>query len=187
MALALLDNRDSFTWNLVQALAGLGQEVRVLERATATLADFQELAPERIVVGPGPGHPRDATLSQALFAAFPGTPMLGVCLGHQALALAAGATIGGSPELAHGRPVEVLHHDAGIFRGLPSPFEAGRYHSLCVVEDGLPPELEVTARSPLGEVLALRHRAHPHVSVQFHPESILCDQGPALLANFLGL
>ena len=138
MPLALLDNRDSFTWNLVQALAGLGQEVRVLERETATLMDFQGLRPERIVVGPGPGHPCDADLARALFEAFPTTPMLGVCLGHQALALAAGAVIGGSPELAHGRPVEVVHAGQGLFRGLPSPFAAGRYHSLCVLEDDLP-------------------------------------------------
>ena len=186
MPLALVDNRDSFTWNLVQLLWTLDQEVVVLERSRATLDDLRELAPERIVVGPGPGHAREAELSLAIFEAFEETPVLGVCLGHQALALAAGARITSAPELAHGRPVEVHHAGQGLFRGLTTPFRAGRYHSLTVAPEELPPELEITARSAIGEVLGLAHTRRPHLGVQFHPESILSELGSALVANFLG-
>ncbi len=187
MVLALLDNRDSFTWNLVQLLGELGAEVHVLERERHGLADLLALSPSRVLVGPGPGHPRDAGLSRSIFDALPDLPVLGVCLGHQALAVGLGATIGTTPELAHGRPVEVLHQGTGLFAGLPSPFEAGRYHSLTVVECSLPAELEVTARSAAGEVLAIAHRTRPHLGVQFHPESILCPEGRRLLGNFLAL
>ena len=187
MVLALVDNRDSFTWNLVQACAALGAEVRVLERARHGLADLLALDPARVLVGPGPGHPRDADLALAIFAALPDRPVLGVCLGHQALGLGLGAEVATTPELAHGRPVEVHHDGTGLFAGLPAPFPAGRYHSLTLVEASLPAELAVTARSPAGEVLAVAHRTRPHLGVQFHPESILCPDGPRLLANFLAL
>jgi anthranilate synthase/aminodeoxychorismate synthase-like glutamine amidotransferase len=183
--LAFLDNRDSFTWNLVQGLRSLGETIRVLESGRVNLADFEALSPNRILIGPGPGHPRDAELSLALFEAFPRTPILGVCLGHQALAVAAGGTIGRTPELAHGRPIEVHHHAEGLFQGLPTPVPMGRYHSLTVLEEGLPEELEITARSPIGEVLSIAHKSRPHFGVQFHPESILSEHGQLLLANFL--
>jgi len=185
MPLALLDNRDSFTWNLVQLLGELGAEVVVLERERHELDDVLALEPTAVVVGPGPGHPADADLSRAIFQALPTVPVLGVCLGHQALALGLGAEIATTPELAHGRPVEALHDGTGLFAGLPSPFVAGRYHSLTVVEATLPEELEVTARSAVGEVLGIAHRTRPHLGVQFHPESILCPEGRTLLANFL--
>jgi anthranilate synthase/aminodeoxychorismate synthase-like glutamine amidotransferase len=183
--LALLDNHDSFTWNLVQGFQTVGCEVRVFEAATATFQDFAELAPSHIVVGPGPGHPKDATLSMELFEAFPGLPMLGVCLGHQALALGAGAKITGTPELAHGQPIDVLHKGGDLFHGLDNPVPMGRYHSLTVSAEGLPSCLEVTATSRKGEVMGITHRERPHLGVQFHPESILSGGGLTLFRNFL--
>ena len=184
MRLAIVDNRDSFIWNLLHLAAGLGAEVRLFEAELTSVDDLRSYRPESLLIGPGPGHPSQARLSLALFEAFADLPILGVCLGHQALALARGATITSSPELAHGRPVEVVHTGRGLFAGLPSPFRAGRYHSLAVAEAGLPACLEVTARSLRGEVLALRDRERPHVGVQFHPESHLAECGAALLANF---
>ncbi len=185
MRLAFLDNRDSFTWNLVQDLKTLGADVHVFERNHANLGDFRSLAPTHILIGPGPGHPRDAGPSAALYEAFAQTPILGVCLGHQALALAAGAAIGETPELAHGRPVEVHHDGTGLFHNLPSPVEMGRYHSLTVLEADLPAALTITAKSKAGEVLAIAHKTRPHYGVQFHPESILSGSGRQLLSNFL--
>ena len=185
--LALLDNRDSFTWNLVQGLEALGVDVRVFEARMATLRDFERMQADHILVGPGPGHPKDARLSQDLFAALTRTPMLGVCLGHQALALGAGAATCGAPELAHGQPIDVLHDGTGLFRGIESPAPMGRYHSLTVAPESMPDCLRVTATSPCGEVLAIAHRARPHFGVQFHPESILSEGGQVLLQNFLEL
>ena len=187
MRLAIVDNRDSFIWNLVHLAAGLGVEVELFEARTTTLADLRRNRPEALLVGPGPGHPAQAGLSLELFDAFPGLPILGVCLGHQALAVARGARITRSPELAHGRPVEVVHDGSGLFAGLPSPFLAGRYHSLSVADEGLPANLEVLARSPLGEILAMADRERPHFGVQFHPESQLAENGAELLGNFLAL
>lgn len=183
--LALLDNRDSFTWNLVQGLQALGAKVRVFGAGTASLQDFTELNADRILVGPGPGHPRDAKLSLELFQALPHTPILGVCLGHQALALDAGATICGTPELAHGQPIAVHHTGTGLFRGLKASVHMGRYHSLTVAPDSIPKNLHITATSSRGEVLAIAHKTRPHSGVQFHPESILSEDGQALLRNFL--
>ena len=185
--LALIDNRDSFTWNLVQGLEALGMEVRVFEAGTATFRDFTELQASHILVGPGPGHPREAKLSLELFNGLPSTPILGVCLGHQALALAAGAAICGTPELAHGQPIGVHHNGTGLFRGLETPVHMGRYHSLTVARESVPTRLQITATSNQGEVLAIAHRTRPHYGVQFHPESILSEGGQGLLLNFLEL
>ncbi|MFT4709089.1 MAG: anthranilate synthase component 2 [Bacteroidia bacterium] len=185
--LALLDNRDSFTWNLVQGLEALGTEVRVFEANAATFQDFAQLQADHILVGPGPGHPKDAKLSIELFEALSSTPILGVCLGHQALAFSAGAAICEAPELAHGQPIGVQHNRTGLFKGLDAPVAMGRYHSLSVDPDSVPACLEVTATSNLGEVLAIAHRTRPHFGVQFHPESILSEGGQALLKNFLEL
>jgi anthranilate synthase/aminodeoxychorismate synthase-like glutamine amidotransferase len=184
MRLSILDNRDSFVWNLVHLAAGLGVEVELLEARTTSLAPLAASPPEVLLIGPGPGPPSAATLSLALFEALPRVPILGVCLGHQALALARGATIESTPKLAHGRPVELQHDGTGLFEGLPRPAFAGRYHSLTVCPSGLPSTLEVIARSPEGEVLALADRERPHFGVQFHPESILSNCGHELLANF---
>lgn len=163
----------------------LGADVHVLERDRANLEDFEALAPTHILIGPGPGHPSDAALSAAICGAFPTIPLLGVCLGHQALAVSAGGAIGETPELAHGRSIEVHHNGVRLFQDLSSPVVMGRYHSLTVLEAELPPELTVTARSEIGEVLAIAHNARPHFGVQVHPESILSEHGQLLLANFL--
>ena len=187
MRLTILDNRDSFVWNLVQLATGLGIEVDLRAAQSTRLEELVDRPPDALLIGPGPGHPREARLSIELFGALPELPILGICLGHQALALAHGAAIAGSPELAHGRPIEVHHDASGLFRGLPQPATAGRYHSLTVVEASLPKGLTVTARSPAKEVLALADRTRPHFGLQFHPESILADCGPALLRNFLAL
>jgi len=187
MKLTILDNRDSFVWNLVHLAAALGVEVELLEARTTALKDLTNPPPAALLIGPGPGHARDARLSQELFRALPKTPILGVCLGHQALALAHGATIGPAPELAHGRPIEVHHNQTALFRGLPNPTRAGRYNSLTVEPASLPQTLTITATSQAGEVLGLAATASPHFGVQFHPESILSDCGPQLLGNFLAL
>jgi anthranilate synthase/aminodeoxychorismate synthase-like glutamine amidotransferase len=186
LRLAFLDNRDSFSWNLIQDLKSLGADVFVFEREKADLGQFKTLQADRIVIGPGPGHPQDAQLASALFAAFPKTPILGVCLGHQVLAHRLGATITGTPELAHGRPILVEHTGQGLFHGLKNPAVMGRYHSLTVSPDGLPEQVRVLAESECGEILALRHCSSPHWGVQFHPESILSKEGRLLLANFVG-
>ena len=183
--LVLVDNRDSFTFNLAQALSVLGADVRTLRADTASVEDVLALRPRRIVIGPGPGRPDAARLSLELIERARDVPVLGVCLGHQALGLAFGARIGRAPELVHGRVVAVHHTGAGLFRGLPSPVSFTRYNSLTVLEDELPACLEVLARSADGDVMSLRHRERPLYGVQFHPESILSERGLDLLANFL--
>lgn len=187
MRLTILDNRDSFVWNLVQLAKELGAEVELLEASRTHLEDLVACPMDALLVGPGPGHPRQAQLSVALFRALPKLPILGICLGHQALALAHGASIMGCLELAHGCPIEVLHSHRGLFHELPSPAIAGRYHSLTVSEKSLPGTLEISARSPSGEILALASRLQPHYGVQFHPESILSNCGKQLLQNFFTL
>lgn len=201
MRLAILDNRDSFLWNIVHLAHAGGADVQVFDRfgsrvdkarptapapaTTPTLATIQAWSPDALIVGPGPGHPDAATLSFDVFRAFPDKPVLGICLGHQVLARLHGGAVGRSQELGHGRPLEVHHDAAGLFAGLHTPCTAGRYHSLCVT--AAPGTLTVTARSPGGEILGLQDPARPHMSVQFHPESQLSDCGPALLANFCAL
>ncbi|MFT4649458.1 MAG: anthranilate synthase component 2 [Glaciecola sp.] len=184
--LLLVDNRDSFTFNLAQYLAELGQEVLVRRASELDLAAVLQMEPEFVVTGPGPGHPNQAWLSQQLALDLPAhVPLLGVCLGHQALALAYGAKIQRSEQPSHGR-VGTIEHDAiGLFRGLPAKLSMGRYHSLVVDPDGLPQVLQVTARTPDGAIQAVQHRELPRYGVQFHPESILSEHGHALLRNFL--
>ncbi len=184
--LLLLDNRDSFTFNLVQAFQALGAQVTVRRSHACDLAEVQRLAPELVVVGPGPGSPADAGCSLDVVRGLAGrVPLLGVCLGMQVIGAAYGARIGPARELVHGRAVPVEHDGRGVFRGLPSPLRCTRYNSLAVLEAGLPPALEVSARGPDGDLMGLRHVRLAVEGVLFHPESILSERGERLLASFL--
>jgi anthranilate synthase/aminodeoxychorismate synthase-like glutamine amidotransferase len=184
----VIDNYDSFTYNLVQYLGELGAELRVARNDTVSLEEITDLAPESIVISPGPGTPDDAGISLALIRAFSATiPILGVCLGHQAIGQAFGGRVSRARRQMHGKTSEISHDGNGVFHGLPSPFPATRYHSLAVLDEGFPAELEISARAEDGEIMGLRHRRYPVEGVQFHPESILTDQGKALLRNFLSL
>jgi anthranilate synthase component 2 len=180
----VVDNYDSFTFNLVQLLASLGADVLVRRNDALTVAQALALAPSHIVLSPGPGNPHSAGISMALALASP-VPLLGVCLGHQSLAAAHGARVGRAPSAIHGRASAILHDGAGIFSGLPQGLPVARYHSLAVDERTLPDALAVTARAEDGVVMAIAHRALPHVGVQFHPESVLTPDGPAIVRNFL--
>ena len=183
----LLDNYDSFTYNLYQYLCELGAEVEVVRNDQATLEELEAMAPQRIVISPGPGAPGDAGVSVPLVKHFAGKlPILGVCLGHQSIGEAFGGTVAGAGEILHGKTCLIRHHGAGVLRGLPDPFEATRYHSLAIQRDGFPEdELEVTAQSDSGVIMAVRHRRLPIEGVQFHPESILTPVGHDILRNFL--
>ena len=184
----LLDNYDSFTFNLYQALSELGAEVLVRRNDAVTVDDVEELAPmlDGIVISPGPCTPGEAGISVPLVRRLAGTvPILGVCLGHQAIGAAFGGRITRAPKLMHGKVSMIAHDGAGVFAGLPNPFQATRYHSLIVERSTLPFELEITAEAD-GLVMGLRHRSLPVEGVQFHPESILTPAGNDLLANFLG-
>jgi anthranilate synthase component 2 len=182
----VLDNYDSFTYNLVQYLAELGESVEVVRNDALSIAELEARRPRALVVSPGPGRPEHAGISTAaMLALAPSTPTLGVCLGHQCLGAAFGARVVRAPTPMHGK-VSAIHHDGtGLFAGLPDPFEATRYHSLMVEEASLPPELEVTARTEDGLIMGLRHRRWPVYGVQFHPESIATPHGRKILANFL--
>lgn len=188
----LIDNYDSFTWNLVQYFGALGQRVEVRRHDAITLDGIEALAPDQLVISPGPGNPDQAGISMAAIRHFAGRlPILGVCLGHQAIAQAFGARVVRAARVMHGK-TSLIHHDAaGLFHGLPDPLQVTRYHSLIVDEASLPDCLQVTARTladaqhPGGEMMALRHRDWPLAGVQFHPESILSEQGLALLDNFV--
>ena len=183
----LIDNYDSFTFNLYQYLAELGANVVVKRNDKITVDEIAALAPERIVVSPGPRTPAEAGISVDLIRRFAGNvPILGVCLGHQSLAVAFGGLVVNAPSLMHGKISSVSHDGRGIFRGLPSPFVATRYHSLVVDQESLPDCLEVSARSETGLIMGLRHRIYDIEGVQFHPESILTTVGKDLLSNFLG-
>jgi anthranilate synthase/aminodeoxychorismate synthase-like glutamine amidotransferase len=183
----LLDNYDSFTYNLYQYLCELGADVRVARNDRVTLEDIEVMAPEKIVVSPGPCTPREAGISVSLVRHFAGrTPILGVCLGHQCIGEAFGGVVAGAGEIVHGKTSMVRHDGKGVFRGLPNPFEATRYHSLAIQRDGFPDgELEVTAESDSGVIMGVRHRRYAVEGVQFHPESILTGVGKDLLRNFL--
>jgi len=188
----VLDNYDSFTYNLVQYLGELGAEVEVRRNDQVTVADVEAMRPERIVISPGPCTPAEAGISVALIRHFAGkVPVLGVCLGHQAIGAAFGGTIVRAPELMHGKTSQIQHDGKTIFSGLPSPLTATRYHSLIVRESDLPGELEMSAYT--GDqrgsrvIMGLRHRQFPVEGVQFHPESVLTTQGKQLVANFLAL
>jgi para-aminobenzoate synthetase component 2 len=182
----VVDNYDSFVYNLVQYLAELGATVTVVRNDVVDASDVASMAPDGVLVSPGPGHPRDAgnCLEIIRFCAEQSLPMLGVCLGHQALGEEFGATISRAPELLHGRSSLVEHAAVGVFADVTNPLVAGRYHSLVVQEEGLPDELEVTARSH-GLIMGMRHRTLPLEGVQFHPESVLTQDGYRILANWL--
>jgi anthranilate synthase/aminodeoxychorismate synthase-like glutamine amidotransferase len=184
----IIDNYDSFTYNLVQALSELGAEVTVRRNDAISVDEALAGDPTHIVVSPGPGRPEDAGISVELIAAAGGrVPVLGVCLGHQALATAYGARVGHAVALMHGKPSRVYHDGRGLYEGLPNPLSAGRYHSLAVHEDDLPDELTISAYTSDGEIMGLRHRELCLEGVQFHPESILTPEGDRLLRNFLDL
>jgi anthranilate synthase/aminodeoxychorismate synthase-like glutamine amidotransferase len=184
--LLLVDNYDSFTYNLVQAFLVLGADVRVHRNDEITVEAAVELAPTHLCISPGPGTPGEAGVSKDLIRAFAGRiPVLGVCLGHQALVEVYGGSIVRADRLMHGKTSSVLHDGRGIFAGLPNPFRAGRYHSLIARRDTVPEALEVTAWTEEGEVMGVRHRSLAVDGVQFHPESILTPDGPRLLESFL--
>ena len=180
----VVDNYDSFTFNLVQFLARLDRDVRVVRNDAATVGELLALAPDRIVISPGPGRPEDAGVSCDLIRRNESIPLLGVCLGHQALGLVFGGRIVRAPVLMHGKTSRIAHDGAGLFSGLPNPFTATRYHSLVVERSSVPPELEITAEAD-GLVMGLAHRSRPLAGVQFHPESILTPEGERLLGNFV--
>ena len=184
----VIDNYDSFTYNLVQYLGELGAEVQVFRNDAISVDDMQKLKPERLLISPGPGVPDGAGVTLDAIRAFAGKiPILGVCLGHQAIGQAFGGRVVRAPYLMHGKTSEICHDSATIFQGLPYRFRATRYHSLIVDKDGLPEELEVSATTPDGVVMGLRHRRFPVEGVQFHPESVMTEHGKALLKNFLRL
>jgi anthranilate synthase/aminodeoxychorismate synthase-like glutamine amidotransferase len=181
----VIDNYDSFTYNLVQQMGELGADLCVMRNDEATLDDITRLAPTHIVISPGPGTPDDSGVSLAIIEALGSTtPILGVCLGHQAIGQVYGGDVVRAPRLMHGKVSKVYHKGDALFTGIPSPFEATRYHSL-IVEEPIPQALRVTAFTDQGEVMALRHKEHPVLGVQFHPESILTTFGPKMLQNFL--
>jgi para-aminobenzoate synthetase component 2 len=185
-SILVVDNYDSFVYNLVQYMAELGAEVTVLRNDEVTAAQVAELSPDGVLVSPGPGHPRDAgnCVEIIRFCADRQIPMFGVCLGHQALGEAFGATIDRAPELLHGRSSLVDHEGQGVFAVVSNPLVVGRYHSLVVKDEGLPTEFNVTARSH-GLIMGMRHRTLPLEGVQFHPESVLTQDGYRMLANWL--
>ena len=184
--LLLIDNYDSFTYNLYQYLAELGAEVQVVRNDAVTLEDIEALQPERLVISPGPGAPAEAGISSAVVRHFAGRlPILGVCLGHQCIGEAFGGEVAGAGEIKHGKLSSIHHDGRGVFAGLPNPFDAIRYHSLAVQPASVPECLEVTARSESGVIMGLRHRQYAIEGIQFHPESIMTQPGKDLLRNFL--
>ena len=186
--LLLVDNYDSFTYNLVQAFLVLGAEVLVHRNDAITVAEAEALAPTHLCISPGPGTPRDAGISMRMIEAFAGRiPVFGVCLGHQSIVEVFGGEVVRAGRLMHGKVSPVQHDGRGLFAGMPQPFAAGRYHSLIARPESLPAVLEVTARTAEGEIMGVRHRELMVEGVQFHPESVLTPEGPVLLGNFLAL
>lgn len=184
--LLLIDNYDSFTYNLYQYLSELGAEVVTVRNDKTTVEDIEAMRPERIVISPGPCTPKEAGVSNDVLRQLgPRIPTLGVCLGHQCIGYAFGATVDRAGEIMHGK-TSLVHHDGkGVFKGLPNPFEAIRYHSLVIYPETVPTDLEVTARTDKGFIMGVRHRRFPIEGVQFHPESIMTAVGKDLLRNFL--
>jgi len=182
----MIDNYDSFTFNLVQYLGELGAKVEVVRNDEITLDEVAARAPARIVISPGPCTPSEAGISVPLIQRFAGSvPILGVCLGHQAIGQAFGGRVVRAARVMHGKLSPIVHDGTGVFGGLPSPFTATRYHSLAIERTSLPDALEVTATADDGEIMGVRHRSYPVEGVQFHPEAILTEHGRRLLANFL--
>jgi anthranilate synthase component 2/para-aminobenzoate synthetase component 2 len=184
----VIDNYDSFVYNLVQYLGELGAEPLVYRHDEASLDQMRALEPSAVLVSPGPGRPEDAGVSNEAIAAFgeAGVPVLGVCLGHQCIGALYGGKVIRAAQVMHGKTSQIMHGGTGVFAGLPSPFEATRYHSLVVERDTLPESLEITAETADGVIMGLRHKDLPVEGVQFHPESILTEGGHKLLENFLG-
>ena len=184
--LLMLDNYDSFTWNLVQYLGELGAAVKVVRNDAITLDEIEALAPTHVVISPGPCTPNEAGISVPLIRRFAGKmPILGVCLGHQAIGQAFGGRVIRAERVMHGKLSSIVHDQRGVFAGVPSPFNATRYHSLAIERASLPSVLDVTATADDGEIMAVRHRDLPVEGVQFHPEAILTEHGHEVLANFL--
>ena len=185
----VIDNYDSFTYNLVQYLGELGADVRVRRNDQVTIGEIEAMAPEQLLISPGPGRPEDAGITADVIRHFgPSTPILGVCLGHQAIGMVYGGTIGRANAPMHGKTSTVVHDSKGVFGGITAPFQAGRYHSLVITNDTVPQELEVAARTKEdGTIMAVRHRTYPVHGVQFHPESVLTEEGRRILRNFLDL
>ena len=184
----VIDNYDSFTYNIVQFLGQMGADIQVVRNDEVTLDEIKALAPTHIVVSPGPGTPDDGGVSLDVIRELGATtPVLGVCLGHQCIGQAYGGIVHRAGRLMHGKVSDVYHDGDGLFAGLPNPFVATRYHSLIVEEDTLPDVLEITARTDQGEIMGLRHKEYPVYGVQFHPESILTECGPQILQNFLNV
>src|SRR5262249_34630754 len=182
----LIDNYDSFTYNLYQYLCELGADVTVVRNDAITLADIEAIAPDKIVISPGPCTPNEAGISVAAVRHFAGkVPLLGVCLGHQCIGEAFGGVVQGAGEIKHGKLSTVTHDGSGVFTGIPSPFTASRYHSLGTGQETARDELEVTARSESGVIMGVRHKRYAVEGIQFHPESIMTEHGKELLRNFL--
>lgn len=184
----VIDNYDSFTYNLVQYLGELGAKMEVRRNDAVTISGIRKMRPGKILVSPGPGEPRDAGISEEAISVFGrSVPILGVCLGHQAIGEVFGGKIVRARKLMHGKTSRIYHNGKGLFRGIENPFEATRYHSLIVERKSFPAALEITAETRDGEIMALKHRRYPIYGVQFHPESILTVSGKKLLKNFLDL
>ncbi len=184
----VIDNYDSFTFNLVQYLGSMGHELKVFRNDAVTVDEIERIAPERIVISPGPGRPENSGIIIQTIKQFAGKiPILGVCLGHQAIGAAFGGEVVSAPQIMHGKTSEIFHDGRTIFQGIPTPFRATRYHSLVVSPEGLPECLEISARTSDGIIMGLRHREMLVEGVQFHPESILTDTGMKLLSNFVHL
>jgi anthranilate synthase component 2 len=182
----LIDNYDSFTYNLYQYLAELGAEISVVRNDKITLEEITEMDPDKIVISPGPCTPEKAGISNDVIKHFgPTTPTLGVCLGHQCVGYSYGGVVGNAGEIMHGKTSPVQHDGKGVFYGLPNPFNAVRYHSLAIYREDLPNDLEVTAWTENGLIMGVRHKNHPVEGIQFHPESIMTENGKELLGNFL--
>ena len=182
----LIDNYDSFTYNLYQYLSELGAEVKTVRNDTVGLEEIEAMAPERIVISPGPCTPAEAGICTDVIRHFGlRIPLLGVCLGHQCIGVAYGATVAGAGEIVHGKTSTIHHDGKGVFAGVPNPLEGIRYHSLAIVPETVPSELEVTARTQRGVIMGVRHRRYPVEGIQFHPESIMTPNGKDLLRNFL--
>ena len=187
--LLVIDNYDSFTYNLVQYFGELGADIRVHRNNEITIGEIEAMKPERIVISPGPGRPEEAGITVETIRRFgPELPLLGVCLGHQAIGVVYGGTVCRANAPIHGKTSTVTHDGKGVFQGLSQPFEAGRYHSLVISNADVPADLEITARTKDdGIIMGVRHRTHPVHGVQFHPESVLTDEGRRILQNFLAL
>ena len=184
--LLLVDNYDSFTYNLFQYLSELGEEVVVVRNDEITVAEIEKMKPDRIVISPGPSTPKNAGISNEVIRHFGSKlPLLGVCLGHQCIGYTYGGIVSGAKQIMHGKSSKIHHSGQGVFAGLPDPFSAIRYHSLAVNRDSLPDCLEVTAWTDDGEIMGMRHKTHPVEGIQFHPESFMTEHGKDILKNFI--